>query len=371
MFEKGIKLLKEKGCLSYITSNKFTQVKYGKLLRSYLSSFTISIFIDYSGVKIFKDANVDSSVILIKKEKNNENNIYINKEYYFKQSHISSDVWTFEKPEIYELKEKILKDNLLIKDIKEIKLFYGIKTGYNKAFIIDENIKESLIEQEKKDSKILKPVLRGKDIEKYKINYKNLYLICSKDGINVKKEYPIIYTYLKQYKKNLVKRSDQGTHYTNLRTCKYYDEFMKPKLIWQRVCKKPNFVLDNKQNFYIIDSMVFLTLDDYSTYLLEYLLMILNSNVIEWYLKRIGHKLGKSGFLLSNQYMEQLPIPYTSLENQRYFKQEVLKLIELKKGDDNRNSKLISECENNLNTKVYELFNLTSEEVNIIEKELK
>ena len=118
--------------------------------------------------------------------------------------------------------------------------------------------------------------------------------------------------------------------------------------------------------------MVFMTLTNENRLLLEYLLMILNSNVIEWYLKRIGHKLGKNGFLLSNQYMKQLPIPIIPIEKQIEFKSIVLNLIELKNkvsSNDKLNNK-INELEHSLNKIIYQLFDLNKNEIELIEKDL-
>ena len=341
-------------------------------MRRYILQFTIKNFIDYNGIDIFKDATVDSSVILIKRESSINNQIFINNDYFFKQNHLSDDVWVFEKPKIFDMKEKISKNNKLISEINDIQIFYGIKTGYNNAFIITkESINMEEIDNNSKST--IKPVLRGKDISKYHIDYKNLYLIYLKWGDDLN-NFPYLKEHLSQYKEQLSNRAEVKQNKYNWwclsRYCSnYINEFEKPKLIWQRVCKRPNFVLDTENKYYIIDSMVFLTLKTQKEYLLEYLLMILNSNVIEWYLKRIGHKLGKTGFLLSNQYVNKLPIPFTSLENQQKIKQSVNKLIALK-SDKNADTDLISYYENQLNKEVYTLFKLNLDEINIIEEEL-
>lgn len=293
----------------------------------------------------------------------------INNEYYLSQNKISPDIWIFEKPEISTLKEKIYSNGTSIKNISDIKLNRGITTGLNKAFIIDEYIFKNLIKQDKNNEKIIKPVLRGKDFDKWKINYQNKYIICTKNGIDVKKEYPVIYNYLSNFENKLSKRYDQGNHWSNLRNCTYYNDFENKKIISQRVCKHPNFSLSNNKE-YLLDSSIFIILNNENKYILEYLLMILNSNITEWYLKRIGHKLGTTGFLLSNQYMNQLIIPKLTLNEQKNIKTKVLELIKLKENEIHNQTK-IKIIEKEFNEITYNLFNLTESEKQLIENDLK
>jgi len=258
----------------------------------------------------------------------------------------------------------------------------GITTGFNKAFIINQNIKNNLISNNLNSKEIIKPLLRGKDISKYKIDFSNKYIIFSKQGINIKK-YSAVLDYLEEYKEDLTpknpgdSRDKRGRKQGNYKwyeiqdITNFYLSFEKKKIISQRVCKHPNFAL-SLNNEYLLDSMVFMTLNNENRLLLEYILMILNSNVIEWYLKRIGHKLGKNGFLLSNQYMKQLPIPIIPIEKQIEFKSMVLNLIELKKkvkSNDKLNNE-INELEYSLNKITYTLFDLNKKEIELIEKDL-
>lgn len=202
------------------------------------------------------------------------------------------------------------------------------------SFNVDYYTRDCLISKDIKNRGIIKPVLRGKDIERYLINYGELYLITTENGLDIVNDYLVIYEYLNRFKNKLIKRSDQGSHFTNLRNCAYYDEFLKPKIIWQRVCKNPNFVLDLSIHYMTIDSMVFLTLDDTKLLNLYYLIGILNSKLIYWYLYQIGHQIGK-GFLLSNQYVEQLPIKIPNFNEIDLFTVEVKRIQEINENLNN------------------------------------
>ena len=104
---------------------------------------------------------------------------------------------------------------------------FGIKTGFNKAFLIDEQTKNYLISKDVKNNEIIVPILRGRDVSRYSHRFSNVWLINTHNGfkgikpVDVIKDYPSIYDYLKQYQKQLQKRQDQGKHWTNLRNCAY------------------------------------------------------------------------------------------------------------------------------------------------------
>lgn len=350
------------------------RVKYGKTLRKYLNSYYIELFNDYSDNRIFSDATVDTSVLQIKKDNKKNRNIIINQEYFFNQEYLDDEVWSFDKPIIFNLKLKILNQSKLIKDIENIKIYRGLLTGCNDAFIITEEVSKDLLIKDEKNKNIIKKVIRGKDLEKHLIQDKGFKILLTKNGIDIKKDYPTIYKYLleknnqlfelnkhKTNYKGVKNRLDQGNHWTNLRNCSYYNEFEKTKLIWQRVCKKPIFILD-KNNSYLLDSMAFLTSDDEVEIKLLY--AILNSPIIEWYLNLIGHKYGKTGYLLSNQYVERLPIP---LNIDIKTKNSLLKIVDdLEFNNENieKNQKIINEI-------IYQLYNLNESEITIIENKLE
>ena len=136
-FEKGFNILKEKGIFAFICSNKFAKAKYGEKLRKLILNFQLKIYDDFTGIKVFKEATVDTCVIQIKKCFEETNEIYVNNEYYMNQNRLNFKSFSFNSPEVLNLRDKILKQGTLIKDL-DIQINYGIKTGYNKAFIIDE-----------------------------------------------------------------------------------------------------------------------------------------------------------------------------------------------------------------------------------------
>lgn len=329
-----MKILKDKGIFAFICSNKFAKANYGKKLRKLILENQLKIYNDFTGLKIFKEASVDTCVIQIKKDFIENNEVYVDDEYFMKQNKLNSNSFMFNSPQILDLREKIFNQGTLIKDL-DIQINYGIKTGFNKAFIIDEKTKDKLISEDFNNKEIIKPLLRGRDIDKWRINYDNLYLIHSYDGLNTKEEYPFIYKHLCQFQEQLEKRYDKGKKWYNLRACSYRDLFEKEKLIYPNMASGLYPVYDNNK-YYTNQKCFILTSNSIN---LKYLNGLLASNVLNFIFSLIGSNLGSKGYDLNKIFIEQLPI---NLENNN-----MLKIIDI---TDNilKISKNISKYEKNM-----------------------
>ena len=331
-FERGIEVLKPHGMFSYIVSNKFTRARYGGNLREYLVGYSIKKYNDYTGENVFKGVTVDVSIIVIQKTPPHDNRILVDESFEMPQEKLNKESWIFEREEVLDLKEKI--ENIG-KPLKEwpIKIYFGIKTGFNKAFIIDDEKRREILEncgsreERERTGQIIKPLLRGRDIKRYSYDWKNSWLILIKAGWTnakrgdknpenfFKEYYPAIYDHLVSFSKikgkgkGLFERDDQGDYWWELRPCDYYHEFEKEKIVWQRVTQQFSFSLVPK-GFYVLDSMAFITGDN-----IRYLVGILNSKLVDFYVRTYVHEIGDKGFLLSNQYVERIPIPPITKEN--------------------------------------------------------
>ena len=209
-----------------------------------------------------------------------------------------------------------------------IAINYGIKTGYNNAFIIDKTTRNTLIKADPNSAELIRPILRGKDINKYTYNFANLWIIFIPCGFTnknrkgndpekwFKNTYPGIYSFLTNIEKQLsatrakkskglYKRDDQGDYWWELRSCKYMDYFYEQNIAWQRITHENTFCLTSK-NMVVLDSMAFINGAKEKTY---YLLAILNSSIIKFWIKKNVPEYGNTGYRLSNQFVEQIPIP--------------------------------------------------------------
>ncbi|MBQ6269274.1 MAG: Eco57I restriction-modification methylase domain-containing protein, partial [Bacteroidetes bacterium] len=193
-YELGIRLLKPDGFLIYITSNKWMKADYGKSLRKYLLHYNVIELIDL-GSGVFDTATVDTNILLVKNSTNNSNPAlcydYQQGEYKNLDNNIpfiyidfpkDGSIWLIESEMKREIKKKVILNARQIKDRKDIKIVRGVLTGYNDAFIIDKTKRDEILkncrseDERKKTDEIIRPVLRGKDVKHYSIEYKNLYL---------------------------------------------------------------------------------------------------------------------------------------------------------------------------------------------------
>ena len=162
--EKSLKLLKDKGCYSVICSSKFSKANYGKQIRAFITeNYDINLYEDYSSERIFDNATTYPCIIKITNRKTDDNEIFVDKTYNMKQRRLSQDSWVFKPEKVLKLKDKLDSKGKPLKDIKGLKIFSGIKTGNNEAYLIDENTKNELIKKDIKNKEIINPVLRGRD----------------------------------------------------------------------------------------------------------------------------------------------------------------------------------------------------------------
>ncbi len=203
-----------------------------------------------------------------------------------------------------------------------INIYYGIKTGLNDAFIIDEITKNKLIFDDPKSAELIRPLLRGRDIKRYGFDNSNLYMIIPHNGIrslgidrvNID-DYPAIKSHLDKYYDRLVKRYDKGDTPYNLRSCDYMDEFNKQKIMYSEIVQKPQFYYDN--GYFVPEASTFFLTGKY----LKYLCIALNSKVVSYIFKKYyaGGGLGASGFRYKKKFLINLPIVIPSPQDNAYF----------------------------------------------------
>ena len=224
-----------------------------------------------------------------------------------------------------------------MKDL-DISINRGVLTGFNKAFIIDEETKNKLINEDSKNKEIIKPLLRGRDIHKWKKLYKNLYLIFTRRGIPIEK-YPSIKKYLNNFKEDLTpktknsKKEEKGRKpgqykwYEIQDNVAYYSSFEKEKIIYSEIVPEPRFVYDDED--YYMEATGFLLSSN--TINLKYLVALLNSKLLFWYFKDIGYNLGGKGFRYKKIFIEELPIKFSDSEIEKNINAIVDKILNLNK----------------------------------------
>ena len=329
-YERGHQLLKPNGHLCYITSNKWMRAGYGEKTRDFFAKNTNPmLLIDFAGVKIFESATVDTNILLFAKapnehktwcavtNKQNKDSVK-NLSVFVQQSgseceFSNSDSWVILSPIEQSIKRKIEAVGTPLKDW-DIQINYGIKTGYNDAFIINTEKKDEILsncqseDERTRTAELIRPILRGRDIKRYGYNWANLWLINTHNGIRGKLErvhiedYPAIKAHLDQYWDRISKRADKGDTPYNLRNCAYLEDFSKQQIVWIELSDEPKF--SYAQNVMSVNTVFFLTGEH-----VLHILGLLNSKLITWYFK---HCIGTTSGVGTNRWLkytiEQIPI---------------------------------------------------------------
>ena len=359
-YELAVKMLKTGGVMGYITSNSWLNVDYGINIRKLLNNYYIIEIEDHNGEKIFSDAQVETNIIILKKieRKNTDVKIVLTKEnktFYFNQEEfVEEKGFLFLDNNLEKLRKRLDENGEPLKNWK-IKMNRGIVTGLDKAFIIEKEKYDDLIKKDRKNKEIIVPLLRGKNIGRYEINYQDLYLINLHNGykqahedipyVNVE-NYPVIKDHLDEFEPKLSERSDKGQTAYNLRNCAYVAEFEKEKLIWAKMTKTSKFTYDTKG--YYISVTGFIMIGEK----LKYLLAMLNSKLIEFaFLNLYGGKTLGEGLDFRISFLEKLPIIVPTQEQEEYLTNLADKMLESKESL----SKLNKLLELAVNDKNYEM----------------
>ena len=381
-YERGHQLLKPNGHLCYITSNKWMRAGYGEKTRDFFAKNTNPmLLIDFAGVKIFESATVDTNILLFAKaanehktwcavtNKQNKDSVK-NLSVFVQQSgteceFCSSDSWVILSPIEQSIKRKIEAVGTPLKNWN-IQINYGIKTGYNDAFIIDTAKRDEILancqseDERERTAELIRPILRGRDIKRYGYNWANLWLINTHNGIRGKLErihiedYPAVKAHLDQYWDRISKRADKGDTPYNLRNCAYLEDFNKPKIVWGEISDRSKFAFEAYGSF-IPEATTFLMVGSD----LPYLLCVLNSPLSEWFFSKVGTTTGVGTVRWKKYTIQELLIPFVNVKLRQLFQQIVEKYV-----IGNITSEQLSKYSNKI---LYEVVGLIDEEIEFVE----
>jgi hypothetical protein len=400
--ERGVSLLRKAGIFSYIVANKWMRANYGAPLRHWLKEQCMEEIIDFGDLQVFQGATTYPCIILITKSAPKANfNVtqvktldfrdlgeYVREDHYsMKQSALEDKGWSLAGERTQALLDKIRARGVPLGEYVGGKIYYGIKTGLNEAFVIDEATRGWLIAEDPKSGELIKPFLAGRDIKRYEQPKSEKYLILMPRGWTREKSnhasdtlnwlaetYPAIAKHLLPFAQAAEKRYDKGEHWWELRACDYYDEFETPKIIYAEIAMRGQFALDLKDCF-----------SDTTTYILgsdsKYLLGILNSYLWTYLFSRVSSEI-RGGFLRwKYQYMAPLPIRTIDFSDPADVARHdrmahlVERMLALHKQlpeaatphEKTALQRQIEATDGQIDALVYELYGLTEEEIGIVE----
>ena len=337
-YERGYQLLKPNGHLCYITSNKWMRAGYGEKTREFFAKNTNpQLLIDFAGVKIFESATVDTNILLFAKATNEHKTLcaVTNKQNKDSVKNLSvfvqqngsecdfnsSGSWVILSPIEQSIKRKIEAVGTPLKDW-DIQINYGIKTGFNDAFIISTEKRNEILanckteDERTRTAELIRPILRGRDIKRYGYDWANLWLINTHNGIKGKvpriyiEDYPAVKAHLDQYWDKISKRADKGDTPYNLRNCAYLDLFYKPKICWKAIGRKLAFSLVDG-GIFLTAPASFISAGESNEIILSYLC----SKVGTYYIYKNSDTTGAGDIMLNIQSLIKFPVPLNTNVN--------------------------------------------------------
>ncbi len=337
--ERGIQILRPGGRLGMVVPNKWLKAGYGEPLRRFLvSDARPASLVDFGHAPVFPDADTFPCILAAERRprrtENPTEDLAVTQvprdllpELYLPE-HVSAHTfpvplrrlapegWNLEPPAVRELLDRLRARGIPLKDYAGSAPLYGVKTGFNEAFLIDQATRDRLVAEDPKCEPIIKPFLRGRDITRWIPEWGGEWLILLKSSENedwpwadkgtkasdvFKRAYAALWSHFKAFESKLRKRQDQGRHWWELRSCDYYASFDRPKIVWQEIAFHSQFGLDTGGRF-LNNKAFLLSSEDHR------LLATLNSTLLWWYMWRVLPHMKDEALAMQGFLVEELPI---------------------------------------------------------------
>ena len=386
-YERGCQILKSShGLLAYITSNSWLKAEYGKATRRYFATRHTPLLLLELGKDVFESAIVDSGILVLSTGGSSQAFRGVDLDRLAtKEFPPAPGLWGLTRPNgdapwgILSRLEHSVMGKMQAKGIPlknwDVSINYGIKTGYNNAFIIDNSAKEALIAVDPNSADIIKPVLRGQDIQRYRAKWAAKWLICTFPSVGLDiDDYPAVKNFLLQFGKNRLEQSGktlangskarkktQHSWFELQDSIGYHQEFAKEKLCWIELVDNGRFAYD--------DSGIY---GEATTFImtggsLKYLCAVLNASLTRWFLQQMAPTSGMGTLRWKKVYVENIPILKITTAKERPFVQLVDQILKAKNADPDADTR---HFEWEIDRMVYDLYGLTEEEDAAIERSL-
>ena len=331
-YARGIELLHAGGMLVFISSNKWLRAGYGENLRGFLyKACAIRGVVDFGELPVFESAATFPMIMIAQKHPAEVGStsftqvgsldppypdvgaIVREEGYLIEKEGLSQPSWSFANADTAGTLKKMSSASVPLQEYAAGKIFRGIVTGCNSAFVIDEETKDELVRSDKRSTEIIKPLVTGDEVRKWRIKHKGNFLIFCPWDIEISK-YPAVKRHLSKWKRELEARPEckQG-RFSWWCLSRYGPEFVHyfdgPKIFFPDIAKESRFCFVS-QPMYATNTAYFVPMHDY------YLLAVLNSKALWNYAKEKLSVIGdadKGGRLrFFREVVQDLPIPKVS-----------------------------------------------------------
>jgi hypothetical protein len=410
-YERSVKLLRNGGAMALITSNKYYRAAYGEKLRGYLArELTLQQLIDFGDAPVFEAIAYASILTGTKQTPVKDSNALSytwEREIHFdriaqiipergqpiRQNELKPDGWRLESPVELRLLEKLRRAGNVLREFVGSRVSRGLTTGLNEAFIVDRDTRDRLVCEHKSSAEILKPYMRGKDIERWRAEFEDQFVVKIESSENKRhpwsdkseaeaekifaKTYPAIHSHFQSLREiklekpdargcrnvfeQLQRRDDQGKYFWEQRSCKYWQEFEKPKIVSTKISIRPTFALDLERR-YLGNTAYFFP----ATTSGNFLLGLLNSNLFFAYARKVFATKQGGWFEVQPDGLESFPVPAATPEQQKPVERLVERILAAKTKNAGAD---VSALEQEIDELVYTLYALTPEEIQIVQGE--
>jgi type I restriction-modification system DNA methylase subunit len=395
--ERGVGLLKNGGMFSYIVANKWMRANYGEPLRRWLQDKGLMEIIDFGDLPVFSEATTYPCILRLQKGAANSTfsvtqveslefqdlQKYVEgKQFSVRIGNLDNTGWSLSNEETSALLNRLRTIGIPLGKYVQGKIYYGIKTGLNEAFVINEEKRRELIARDKKSADLIKPFLAGRDIKRYQQPVHHNYIIFTRRGIDIKR-YPAIERHLSEFREQLEPRPaiKKGKEWAGRKpgsykwyeiqdAVDYYKEFEKPKILWPEIAGSARFTFDDKR-LYVNNKLFLIPSDDL------FLLGLLNSSLLRLFIHNNCTGLQGDSYNFSSIFVERTPIMATP---EPPMKEHICGLVRTML-DRNREAaaartnqerttfqRQIDATDKQIDALVYELYGLTEEEIKVVEQ---
>ena len=376
-YERGLKLLQEHGVLTFISSNKYFRSAYGQKLRHFLASQAqVHQIIDFGDAPVFTAIAYPAIVVVEKGGRGDEGlfralnwemgqplehfeTVVQTQSFLMPQAELKAEGWQLADATSLRLLEKLRQAGTPLGEYVNNRFYYGIKTGFNEAFVVDRPTRDRLIAEHPSSGEVLKPFLRGRDVKRWRVDYQDLWLIFTRRGTDIKK-YPAIHDYLLPFKDRLTPGIPGGRKpgsyewYEIQDNIAYWQEFERSKIFIPAIAQSADYAADYS-GYYGNDKTNICVTDE-----VEFVLGILNSRVMWWFIQQTAASKQGGFYEFKPMYVRQIPIPLASEQDKTRIETLVQQCLTAQ-------GKAVAAYEAEIDEIVAHLYGLTDAERTIIE----
>lgn len=323
-YARGLQLLRPTGMFVFISSNKWFRAGYGSKLRKYVADkCQVNSITDFGELPVFEAVATFPMIFVAKKSKERKKTTFtqvktLNPPYpdvlailesegrVLPANAIQGSNWTLADTARASVLRKMEEKSVTLGKYVGEKIFWGVKTGYNAAFVIDREVRDELLAADRRNSEVIRQLVVGDDVRKWHIQQADRWLLYMYHGVDAQR-YDAVIAHLLPHRERLEKRATKQKWYELQQPqMRYVSALEQPKVVFPDIAKEPRFALDTTSAF-VGNTVYFIPVNDL------YLLSILNSKVMWMYAKERLTVLGdadKGGRLrFFRQFVEQMPIP--------------------------------------------------------------